>query len=99
VPQTPPLFPYTTLFRSRGDRPGMPVEGRSGRGYVPGGLLLAQVVAGPAAGAHPAQRLGRAARPAGAGRQPEVLPAPGPAVEVLRSEEHTSELQSLTHLL
>src|SRR2546422_9586998 len=55
------LFPYTTLFRSRGVRGGR--RGRRGA-------------------------RGRAAGPAG-----------GVAVPLVRSEEHTSELQSRLHLV
>src|SRR2546425_7369722 len=51
------LFPYTTLFRSRGDRPRLSAGGRPGR-----------------------RDRGR-------------------RVEGLRSEEHTSELQSLAYLV
>src|SRR5258706_10808841 len=59
------LFPYTTLFRSRG------------RGQGPGRL---------------ARRVGAHSRPRG-------RPARDEARLARRSEEHTSELQSLTNLV
>src|SRR2546427_9228478 len=59
------LFPYTTLFRSRGAR-------AAGRG--PGATLL---------------------RAGGGGRRDRR----GRSLDVLRSEEHTSELQSQSNLV
>src|SRR5258705_7193300 len=60
------LFPYTTLFRSLGQRAGC----RDGM-LADGGIGVA-----------------------------EVLQAPEPSARrVIRSEEHTSELQSLRHLV
>src|SRR2546425_9235140 len=66
------LFPYTTLFRSQGER---------------GGRVDQQLLTAPhrAAGDHPSHH--RVFRPLPAG-------APDP-----RSEEHTSELQSLAYLV
>src|SRR5687767_15277180 len=77
------LFPYTTLFRSRGDLPrrGVPLPGHrlrrrlaGGEGGAPGGAPARAGGVGPSA---------RRRRPVG----------------VLRSEEHTSELQSLAYLV
>src|SRR5205814_7981709 len=79
-PPVPPLFPYTTLFRSRGPRADAahpappPLHGRR--------LQL------PASG--PLRRA-RLSPPAHLRARP---PRRG-----LRSEEHTSELQSLRHLV
>src|SRR2546425_8660266 len=75
------LFPYTTLFRSRGGREPAPPPG----GPEP------RVMSDPAQRehhAHPRQ-------------QPQLRLQVGPAVRELGggSEEHTSELQSLTYLL
>src|SRR2546425_3157343 len=73
------LFPYTTLFRSR----GRPRE--LSPGIRPGVRRPAAVRplhrGRPAVGPHPARR-----------------PAPGRSLDV-RSEEHTSELQSLAYLV
>src|SRR3546814_7343204 len=67
--RTDTLFPYTTLFRSRGDGAGAGRQvGRSGRGRGAG--VRAQGGGGP----RPGGRRGR------------------------RSEEHTSELQSLMRI-
>src|SRR2546429_6395126 len=88
------LFPYTTLFRSRGglDHPGE--RGPAGRG-------VENVVRGPAAGVEPAAPADAARRHA-AGRQLELVQHAA-AERVLdphdRSEEHTSELQSRLHLV
>src|SRR5256885_11378171 len=85
------LFPYTTLFRSglsRGAR-------RRGR--------AAAVVALSATGL---ARAGRGGRPAAAGvgravvfRAAGIGRAAGPGLAGLRSEEHTSELQSPCNLV
>src|SRR5439155_26101031 len=81
IPRPPrlPLFPYTTLFRSRPDRPA-PLEqpGLKGR-REPRGLRARRA---------PPARPGLRAR-----REPPGLRA------ALRSEEHTSELQSRGHLV
>src|SRR5437899_7046387 len=80
-PRSPPAFPYTTLFRSAGRRARPPA------------LRLESPVEFHAEPETPQ-------RPAGAGEPGFQVPpvhahpaAGGP----LRSEEHTSELQSLTH--
>src|SRR2546430_6032708 len=71
------LFPYTTLFRSRGAR-GRPFLG-----------TLAPRGDGPSAPRRGDRRVPRArALPEGAGREPSV-----------RSEEHTSELQSQSNFV
>src|SRR5262249_56188398 len=96
-PPTPPLFPYTTLFRSLAD------DGHLLRRRL--GAHRADAAARARAGAcheeavravrHRAerQRRHRALRDAGEGRVADGL-GRGP-----RSEEHTSELQSLTNLV
>src|SRR3712207_7435963 len=85
------LFPYTTLFRS-----GDPVDRLAGA--VPADRA-ADGLHGEEAGAPPARlhRLGAAAR---SGHRHEVW-APPSSVRALpvRSEEHTSELQSRQYLV
>src|SRR5436305_9129547 len=81
LPPRSTLFPYTTLFRSRGARPPC-WRAAPGRSYQPDGPSVVQLF--------PAKCL------IGQGhatvlRQPEQTP--------LRSEEHTSELQSRPHLV
>src|SRR5437899_5493590 len=89
-PPRSPLFPYTTLFRSQ----------------------LTQIAAQPHDGAERAQRLDAvvaARQPAArgdhvAGLEGErgerlALETAERVLAVLRSEEHTSELQSLRHLV
>src|SRR5262249_62143111 len=88
-PPRSPLFPYTTLFRSA-DRRG------TADAAVEVGPLIARPVRPPgvAAAVAAACRL----LPLGVGRQT----AAGPArigVGLVRSEEHTSELQSLTNIV
>src|SRR3712207_8264399 len=93
-PPRPPLFPYTTLFRS-----AYVLEA-----VAPGRLvaLLARAAAGRLAGAegwteYAAERFTVQSRRtrlhAAIDGEPVVLPAP------LRSEEHTSELQSRQYLV
>src|SRR5437899_9681728 len=85
------LFPYTTLFRSAPDRAD--AEDQAQRG-VP--VLHEQY----GVGREPATR---GARPTGAARvprrRPPFAPAPQSVYNAPRSEEHTSELQSLRHLV
>src|SRR3546814_5393999 len=79
--RTDTLFPYTTLFRSRGRIPArMAASVRLPQG---------QLVAGPA-------RRGR--RLGAARRQAHRRPAATPNRDQARSEEHTSELQSLMRI-
>src|SRR3546814_2053101 len=100
--RTDTLFPYTTLFRSPGDRPGEATFDRRGRGVdivtveaEPG--FEAQGVAGAEAdGFH--FRLGQ--QPAGEvfrliSRQRDFTAI---LAGIARSEEHTSELQSLMRI-
>src|SRR5437016_11643900 len=82
-PPRSPLYPYTTLFRSRGSRrrqagrgPFAPAAGRSSRPRVGATLPERTLIV--------SAQVGR-----------NVAPATGK----LRSEEHTSELQSLTNLV
>src|SRR3546814_1530297 len=109
---TDPPFPYTTLFRSRSDLqlwPGLrrrslarsdsPSSG-NGRDGARGsqrdrgrpGALLARL---DPLWARPGARLDRAARP-GAADRPAIASAR--AGDADRSEEHTSELQSLMRI-
>src|SRR5205807_10583984 len=90
-PPGSPLFPYTTLFRSRG---AGPVRLRSGRG----GALRRRAESGRfprAGGGRDVSRGGRHCRPgrgrAAAGARRRRAPP--------RSEEHTSELQSPCNLV
>src|SRR5207248_10609317 len=81
------LFPYTTLFRSRGD------VGNSRTGLGPGPREVPRTQrAGSAAGARDLQRL--AVRPRGSDAVPCLRNALEQRDAVGRSEEHTSELQS-----
>src|SRR5690348_17578417 len=80
------LFPYTTLFRSRGERG----EGRvAHRGHSAGDER-------PIIGVAAAGRVGQKSRP-----QPPapVQAGRGRRHSSSRSEEHTSELQSPVHLV
>src|SRR3546814_3203724 len=90
--RTDTLFPYTTLFRS-GDGPG-----RCAARHLAVPVAAARA-AGPAGqrddsgeGADPAAR---ALRGLGVLRQAHPRPARGLVASAVRSEEHTSELQSL----
>src|SRR5205085_12457693 len=86
-PPTPPLFPYTTLFRSPTQRPGAQPRGPycrtdlslQYREHVAGGIL------------EPGDR-----RPLIAHDSALVLVE---SLVALRSEEHTSELQSQSNLV
>src|SRR5687768_18121313 len=82
------LFPYTTLFRSAGDlrRPDQAGPG------------LSSALAGAAPPAGPRGVPGRRLLPALAPARARVQ-ALGRAGRRLRSEEHTSELQSRLHLV
>src|SRR5262245_64575690 len=94
-PRMSPLFPYTTLFRSRPIRVGMIGAGATGRAIalqlgtpVPG-IRLAAIANRTPANAE------RAFREAGITQWTNTAQASAAA----RSEEHTSELQSLRHLV
>src|SRR5438093_12968863 len=84
------LFPYTTLFRSEGDRVRLSGEGEPGVNGGPPGDLYVQVHIKP----HPVFQ-----------RDHDDLHCEMPisfstaALGGDRSEEHTSELQSLTNLV
>src|SRR5690606_40281790 len=84
-PPRPTLFPYTTLFRSRGGGDG-----------PAGGELALQQVPRPRQGrrgpADPAPERLQDREPVAAGAHPRG--GAGPAPPRGRSEEHTSELQS-----
>src|SRR5205814_9470910 len=81
-PPTSPLFPYTTLFRSRMRPPHIhfDVTGKSNR------LVTQMYFAG-----EPLNDKDPFLQGAGAGKERLIVR--------LRSEEHTSELQSLRHLV
>src|SRR5262249_60453842 len=96
-PPTPPLFPYTTLFRS----PPPP-----GRRPAPGGRGLPAVGAPPRIHVSPEGESAR--RPGSSSTRSSFAPSRsngdpdstrGPNATPSRSEEHTSELQSLTNLV
>src|SRR5205823_7660743 len=90
-PPSPPLFPYTTLFRSAHRRGGAPPLGRGARadGNARPDLDGAARSRRPVASRDDDRRRpgARSDRTAGSGRPVE------------RSEEHTSELQSLAYLV
>src|SRR3546814_10743846 len=89
--RTDTLFPYTTLFRSRGDQHADDVGARGGQRP---GVLVGHVAEGAHGGIDaPAQRFGNAGRLAqGTGYRDRTYVRP------CRSEEHTSELQSLMRI-
>src|SRR5258708_20970066 len=77
------LFPYTTLFRSRRSRSGL--SGHSGRSRLRVIAALAVVASSFV--------LGRDASAV------SIIKDPNPPKYHVRSEEHTSELQSPDHLV
>src|SRR5258705_642941 len=77
------LFPYTTLFRSSPDGPAHLLFGRPHMAYRCGELIAPRSPPAPAPRWSPSSR--RAGRSSTSPR--------------CRSEEHTSELQSLRHLV
>src|SRR3546814_10770114 len=99
--RTDTLFPYSTLFRSSGDRPGIPsapgahprpcVDLFSRIGAVPGNAIAAQ---GQRQHGQPQDCAGT---PAAAATAPRADRYPTPHRH-RRSEEHTSELQSLMRI-
>src|SRR3546814_7385298 len=102
--RTDTRFPYTTLFRSQADLRAYAGDPRRGRAGVAGPLLPRPA----AAAATDADRAGRAAGRR-AGRHHRVVRRAvaalvrhrsriRPAVAAGRSEEHTSELQSLMRI-
>src|SRR3546814_10766308 len=99
------LFPYTTLFLSglRGRRrAGLHALHGVGRGYAPD-AVMSKSPRGAAWLAKPVSRLNpmradRAHRPAGTVRPPPRCAPPAESCRRHRSEEHTSELQSLMRI-
>src|SRR5690348_17574575 len=94
-PPRPPLFPYTTLFRSRAAADVEPLAGDV-TGEVPDALLARVMLVEADEAEHRrgdrARRSEHVERHAGAGAvRAECL--------LHRSEEHTSELQSPVHLV
>src|SRR5262245_65050960 len=88
-----PLFPYTTLFRSAAQqRIGRPDLDHGLRGLGPCDVQLGAIGAG--VGHEVLERVLESAAVVDAG---ELLETPDH--EARRSEEHTSELQSLRHLV
>src|SRR3712207_8602867 len=83
------LFPYTTLFRSRGTSRQGHHGGRGCDGHESPGALLARVVAHSRSFAGNVRGIALTSR-VSAG---ELVPG------TLRSEEHTSELQSRQYLV
>src|SRR5205823_14216707 len=94
-PPTSTLFPYTTLFRSGGCARGHADQRAPGLSARPGQPGRAGRDDDP----------GRPANGAAAGREAAPRPAAGQGVgpqglrDAARSEEHTSELQSLAYLV
>src|SRR5438034_8533967 len=88
-PPSAPLFPYTTLFRSRRLRPTQPGFTPSASASPAGARVRVAGSAGKSREIHPS-RLAAASAPA---------PVVKRAVASGRSEEHTSELQSHSDLV
>src|SRR3546814_6934107 len=99
---TDPPFPYTTLFRSDAEpaQEGRDVDAPAdAQGPIGEHLWRARVPVGPA-------NVVQARQPEVVRHDPEQLSVPGPlrrrlaqlAVDGARSEEHTSELQSLMRI-
>src|SRR5205823_14609484 len=86
------LFPYTTLFRSS-DRPS-PTRSAS----VPGGCAIAHLQV-PLATAHAPRNWGNSTRQRSMSTRTSRLLTNGMTIPARRSEEHTSELQSLAYLV
>src|SRR3546814_6725407 len=84
--RTDTLFPYTTLFRSRQRRIAFQPDDRVG------GLRGAESRRAPADGEQGARRPAGSARPRACGQ------GAGTRRMTMRSEEHTSELQSLMRI-
>src|SRR5205823_10992163 len=92
-----PLFPYTTLFRSErsldrhlGARREV-LQGRAAFSFADAHAELQRL--------RPLRRRGDRVRPRHPFRKAEVHPLSRLEGEVARSEEHTSELQSLAYLV
>src|SRR3712207_8278786 len=85
------LFPYTTLFRSRGARRSRRAARNPGWRCRVGGSGSSSA---PCVGRREAEAVD-----AGERADVEVAVAPGEVVRRLRSEEHTSELQSRQYLV
>src|SRR5262245_63086454 len=92
LPPRATLFPYTTLFRSyaEAEKRGL-LKGEVGRGtYVRDREVPAHM---------PLPMDGGDDGPVELGINAPATPEGDPASQALRSEEHTSELQSLRHLV
>src|SRR5205823_10813078 len=96
IPPPPPL-PYTTLFRSVGNYAGVTVERKEGRLLGAPADFNARVLDLPGTYSLSPQSLDeQISRDVLLNRLPEL---PAPSLIVVRSEEHTSELQSLAYLV
>src|SRR5205814_10033334 len=91
----PPLFPYTTLFRSRAGGTGQ--RGAAGVGACPATGDRAPRSPLPVPRLRPSGGLDRRPPPGALG--PRRTHRGRQRLPLLRSEEHTSELQSLRHLV
>src|SRR5205823_14967206 len=91
-PPRPPLFPYTTLFRSRRNVRSHRPRRKDRHGAAPEEVRRGTAVAQASRRRDAMQDIQRAT----AGRS-EFQPAS--FADLLRSEEHTSELQSLAYLV
>src|SRR2546425_13253839 len=90
------LFPYTTLFRSGGHLGG----GRGGRGRRRGVSRRRASGGARRRGRGDGRRLSRGCdRTRGGGGGRTARRAGGRGGDIARSEEHTSELQSLSYLV
>src|SRR5207244_7170154 len=94
-PLSPPIFPYTTLFRSVDTSLARhlalspsPRKANSGHGLQ-----------GAKCGLTVRSRADRLRRPLNANVRPRMFHRKGQYVVAARSEEHTSELQSPDHLV
>src|SRR3546814_3421619 len=89
--RTDTLFPYTTLFRSLGRNQALRAQARAPPlfGLAPGGVCRAVSVAGPAVRSY------RTLSPLPRRSDGGLLSV---ALSLGRSEEHTSELQSLMRI-
>src|SRR5262249_62337586 len=93
TPPRSPLFPYTTLFRSR--CPGQPGSRRRRRWCE---RSCASGLRGPPSAPHGCKPIGQKGQMTGA-TSVFLRPWIGGDPAQRRSEEHTSELQSLTNLV
>src|SRR3546814_4972383 len=99
--RTETLFPYTTLFRTGNPTVEVEVElgsGAVGRAAVPSGASTGQFEAVELRDGDPGAYLGKGVLKAVENVEREIGPALAGADAGDRSEEHTSELQSLMRI-